>query len=564
MKNKLVSYLKKYIKYVLIIFILSIIVMICDLKLPEYMANIIDIGIKNKDVTYIINVGVYMIIFTIIGVVTNIIIGYFSSKLSNSVSKDMRIDLYNKLLNLEENIIKKFDNSSLINRLTNDVNQVNQSLFMILRIILMAPIIAIGVSVKVFTTNKIMSTVLIISIILMFIIIILLFKKVFPKINYLQKLLDKINLLSRENISGIKTIKSFNKERYHINKFDNINKETLYNNIYINKITLLLTPLITLIINILTLLIMFIGTKEIMNNNLEVGVLISYIEYMIQMLTAFLMISILFIIIPKLSVSYKRINEILNCENTIINSGKNKLKNIDIEFKDVYFAYNDEYTLKNISFKINSGEKVGIIGSFASGKSTLINLITRMYEVNKGNILIGGKDIRKYDIHNLRKNISVCMQENTIYKGNLKSNLLYTNKVSSTKLKKILNISKVSSFIKTNNIFIAEDGKNLSGGQARRLVVARTLLKDAKIYIFDDPTNSIDYKNSNYIIKNVLKYLKNKTVIVVTQRIANIKNFDKIIVLDKGCIDNIGTHEQLLKTSNIYKELYDSQKVEEL
>lgn len=567
MKYRLTNYIKKNIKYLIIIILLIIIITYCDLMLPDYMAKIIDVGVKDKNFNYIYKTGTHMVLFALISLIANIIVGYFSSILSNKISHNIRCDLYNKLIKLDS-FQNKISPSSLINRLTVDVNQVNSGLFMILRIVIMAPIIGIFASIKVLNTNKRMSLIIFSSIIIMLFIITILFKKVFSKIKISKELLDKINLITKENLSGIKTIKAFNKQKYMLNKFDNVNKDILNVNNYINKIMLLLSPLVTLIINITTIIIVYIGTKEILVGNFKIGKMIAYIEYMLQLLSSFLMISLLFVIIPKMSVSNKRIKEVINLENKIENSGKHLLntKNINIEFSNVTFSYNKENKfLSNINFKIENKDKIGIIGSFASGKTTLINLLTRIYDVDSGYILINNKNIKEYDINNLRKNISVALQENIIFEGTIKSNILYRNKNTNNEtLKKIWKISKLCTFVKFDELGkykTSYEGKNLSGGEKKRLSIASALAKKANIYIFDDPSASLDYKNASEIIDNIIKYLDDKIVIIVSQRISNIKNLDKIIVMDNGKIDNIGNHEYLLNNSKIYKQIYDSQNI---
>ncbi len=566
MKYKLTKYIKNNIKYITLITILLLIVTYCDLKLPDYMAKIIDIGIVNKDLEYIYKIGGYMIIYVLIGLCANIISGYFSSILSNKISHDIRYDLYNKVINLDNNLLTT-SSSSLINRLTIDVNEVNSGLFIILRIIIMAPIIALFASIKILNTNKKMAYILLISILIMSFIIIILFKKVLPKLKKVKILLDKLNLVSKENIKGIKTIKAFNKQKEIINKFNITNKSILNTNNYINKIMLLLSPLITLIINLTTVIIIYIASKEIINDSFNVGTMVAYIEYMMQVLTAFLMFSLLFVIIPKVSVANKRIKEIMNIDNNKENNGKLKLSNnIVIEYKNVCFSYDKhKQDLKNINFKINNNDKIGIIGSFASGKTTLLNTLLKINNITDGKILINNKDIDEYDIKNLRKNISLSPQENIIFSGTIKSNIKYYNKnLKNDELIKICKISKLDTFVDLNNIDkykVEYEGKNLSGGEIKRLSIARTLAKKAQIYIFDDSTSSIDYKNSNKIIDNIIKYLNDKIVIIVSQRISNIKKLDKIIVMDNGKIDCIGNHEYLLKNSKIYKQIYDSQKI---
>ena len=566
MKYSLINYFKKNIRYIFLILIFVIITTICDLKLPEEIGNIIDIGIQKKDISYIYKIGLKMGIYTLIGLIANILVCFLSAKLSNKISYNIRDDLYKKILNTENSTVKNISNSSILNRLTNDVNQVNSSMFMILRIILIAPIIAFFAGIKIFNTNVKLSIILLMSIIVMFIIIIGMFILVFPSIKKLQILIDKISLLSRENINGIKNIKALNKKNYVLNKFNKINLETYNKNNYINKIMLLLTPLISFIINVTTLFIIYFSIDLVTHNIISIGKVISYIEYMIQIMSAFLMLSMLFIIIPKLSVSNARIKEVMNLKDNIINRGTKKVSknSFEIEFKNVCFSYINNNLFNNINVKINNGDKIGIVGSISSGKTTFINLICRNYDVDSGKILINNIDIKEYDINNLRKNIGICLQNDSIYEGTIYSNLNYINKCDNNKLKNILHISKINSFVKINNIKkykVTYDGKNLSGGEKRRLSIGVTLSKDCNCYIFDDPTKGIDNKTSNIIITNILKHLKDKTVILISDRIANLKYMDKIIVMDKGKIVGFDTHNNLIEKNKIYKQIYNSQKM---
>lgn len=564
MNYKITNYVKKYTKHLILILFLIVITTYCDLMLPDYMAKIIDNGISNKDINYIYKIGINMIGIAVIGMFTNLIVSYISSILSNKISNNIRKDLYNKIIDLDNK--DNLSSSSLINILTIDVNQVNSGIFMILRIIIMAPIIAIFGIIKVLNTNLKMSLIILISVIIMLILILIMFKYVFPKIKILKQLLDKLNLITKENINGIKTIKSFNKEKYQFNKFKTINDKILDTNYFINKIMLLLTPSVTLIVNITTIVIIYIGINEIAASNLKIGVLLAYIEYMMQIMTAFLMASLLFIIVPKMSISNKRIKEIMNMENKIIDTGKLKLNtdNINIEFRNVNFSYNNNRKiLENINFKINNNEKIGIIGTFSSGKTTLIKLICRLIEKDNGQILINDVDIDQYTIKSLRKKISISWQDDVILEGTIKSNIKYYNKkLSSDRLKKIYGVSKLNKFVKYNEINkykVSSNGKNLSGGQKKRLNIAKCLAKDASIYIFDDSLSEIDYKTSSEIIKNIINHLKEKTLILITQRISNIKNFDKIIVMNNGKIECIGNHDYLLNNSKTYIQIYESQ-----
>ncbi|NLC48271.1 MAG: ABC transporter ATP-binding protein [Tenericutes bacterium] len=568
---KVLKLIKELTKYIIIMIIFSIVQVFCELYLPEIMSNIVDIGISNSDNAFIINKSIIMFTITILGVISNIIVVYSTSKFSNTYGYKIRKALYTKINTLSKKEIDSFGASTLITRSTNNVSNITSTFSFGLRLIIFAPVMGLGAAIMGYKTASVLAPIIIISITILITALLIVFIVVFPKFEYVQKLLDKLNATSREILSGLRVIKSFNKQSFFKKRFDKVNKENMNLNIFLNKILYLVNPLMILIVNISTIAIIYLSTNFLLDGTLEIGAMMAFIQYMATVLMSFLMLLVILLNIPRVVVSFKRINEILNVEPSIVNTGKLKINTLEsIEFKNVYFKYDGAHDdmLKNINFRIEKGETVGIIGSSGSGKTTIINLLLRHIDATDGNIYINGIDIKEYDIESLRKIFSYTPQKSLLFKGSLRENLAFGSKISSNVLDEVLKTAAISDFVEKNeegyNYKVEQSAVNLSGGQKQRMSIARALLSGGEALLFDDSFSAVDYITDKKIRNEIEKNYDDKMVILVTQRVGTIKDSDKIIIIEEGKIDSVGDYETLEKTSKVFKEFINSQKREVL
>ena len=571
---KLLKYLKDYWWQILLVIIFVIIQTYTDLTIPEFMSKIVDTGIVNSDTDYIIKVGFQMLGLALFGAVATIIVGYFSSKVASGLSRKLRKEVFEKVTNFSSEEIDKFSSASLITRTTNDIQHVQMAIFMIFRMLLMAPIIGIGGVTKVIKNSPSLTWVIAVAVALLFIVIVILFSLAMPKFKMFQKLVDRLNLVTRENLTGLRVIRAFNNEEYQEQKFDNANKDLTKLNLFVNKVMILLQPTTMLIMNIATIAVIWFGSQFVDSGTLQIGDMMAFIQYTMQIMSSFMMLSMLFIIIPRASISANRVIEVLETEPKIKNPiyGKSADKKLlgQVEFKNVSFSYPDadEAILTDISFIAESGKTTAFIGSTGSGKSTLINLIPRFYDVTSGEILVSGVNVKDYTQHELRKNIGYVPQKGVLFSGTIKSNLKYGNeKLSNKEMEEVSRVAQALEFIEAKDkkfdSHISQGGKNVSGGQKQRLSIARALAKNPDIFIFDDSFSALDFKTDKILRKELKKYTKKATTLIVAQRISTIMNADKIIVLDEGKIVGTGTQKELIKNCEIYKEIALSQLSEE-
>ncbi|MBP3461538.1 MAG: ABC transporter ATP-binding protein [Bacilli bacterium] len=529
---------------------------IMELSLPLILANIINIGITNNDIKYIIIKIIIMLLILILGIIGSILGTYISTFISVDISTKLRKKIVNKSLNLDYKNIDHLNIGNIVTLTTNDISNIENVIFLILKVFIKVPIIIIGSIFMCLTLSLKLSLILLIIVPIIIIISYIFMKKSYPYFRITYEKIDSFNSKVRENINMIKLVKANNKEKYEINKFKVQNNELKNINIKALKILSLMMPLIIFIINITTILILIISKQQI-KYGFEIGNITAFIEYISLLLSSIISVSMIFLLILESTVSMKRIKEILTKKEEIKNKGKilNRIK--QIELKNVCFSYNKKYNLENINLIIKNKEKIAIVGESGSGKTTLINLLTRNYDITKGNVLINDIDIRKYNISSLRKEIRIINQKNNVFKNTIANNIKFNKKINIEKVLKItLSENIVNKKEKKLKYIIEQNGKNLSGGEKERIILCRSLLEDFSLLVLDDSLSALDLKTEEKIIKNILKEYKDKTIIFITNRIRTVKNFDKIVLISNGKIEKIGTHEELLDNQN-YKKLYD-------
>ena len=568
---------KKDYGFIVISTLLIIFQVWLDLKLPDYMANITTIIESGTDsLSGILKNGGYMLLCAGGSLVAAIIVGYITSMISAKFSSNVRKKLYNQVENFGMEEIKKFSTSSLITRTTNDITNVQMLLSMGLQLLIKAPITAVWAIFKILNKGWEWSLLTGIAVFILLFMIVLLMILVIPKFKVVQKLIDKINNTTREQLTGIRVVRAFNAEKYQEEKFAEGNNELTKIQMFNQRTMSIMSPIMYLIMNLLTLGIYFIGANLIneagMLDKIEIfSNMVVFSSYAMQVIMAFLMLSMIFIMYPRASVSVSRINEVLDTTFSIKDgtfTGKTKTVG-KVEFKNVSFKYPDgeEYVLKNISFVANKGDTVAFIGSTGSGKSTLVNLLLRFYDVTEGQILIDDVDIKEYKLEELYNKFGYVPQKAIMFRGSITENVSYGNngkeKTSKNKIEEAVKVAQAEEFVTKlkdkYNYQIARGGTNLSGGQKQRISIARAIARDPEIFIFDDCFSALDYK-TDYLLRHELReYTQDATSLIVAQRIGTIKNADLILVLDSGECIGKGTHKELLKTCQVYQEIAYSQ-----
>ena len=548
-----------------------------ELKIPDYMSAITQLvqtdGSKMSD---ILQQGTYMIVCAFSSLICNIIVGYFAARISSGFSVTLRKKIFEKVENMGIAEIKKFSTSSLINRTTNDVTQVEMLIGMGLQAMVKAPIMAVSAIFKILNKGFEWSVLVAVCVAVLLFVVSTLMIIVLPRFEKVQKLIDKINSDTRENLSGIRVIRAFNAEKYQTNKFSNVNDELTKMQMFNQRCFAIMNPIMNLVMNGLTLGIYIIGAILIEKAGMLEKInlfsdMVVFSSYGMHVIMSFLMLTIIFMMVPRAQISANRINEVLDEEISIKDgtfTGKTKEVGT-VEFKNVSFKYPDadEYVLKNISFKANKGETIAFIGSTGSGKSTLINLIPRFYDATEGEVIVDGINVKEYKQEILFNKLGYVPQKAVMFTGTVASNVSYGDngrpKIEMDKIKEAVKVAQGEEFVEKMenkyNSHIARGGTNISGGQKQRLAIARAIARDPEIYIFDDSFSALDYKTDAILRKELKKYTKNATSIIVAQRIGTIINADKIIVLDEGKCVGVGTHKQLLKTCDVYKEIALSQ-----
>ena len=566
---KLLPYLKNYKKQVIIGPIFKLLEAIFELMVPLVMAKIIDIGVKNGDYGYVVKSGFTLLVLGFLGLFCALVCQYSAAKASQGFGTDLRNDLFSHINSLSHSEIDMVGTSSLITRLTNDVNQLQLAVAMFIRLAFRAPFIIIGSAVMAMTLDLKLSIVFLFAIPLISLTLFWVMSKSIPFYSNIQKKLDKISLITEENLEGARVIRAFSKEENEKKRFFDASDDFTIASINVSKISALLNPLTSIIMNFAIVAILWYGGYRVNIGALTQGQIIAFVNYMTQISLTLVVFANLVVIFTKAFASGERVQEILEIhssitdKNTKISPVSNAPK---VEFKNVSFSYkgSNKNSLSNANIKVNTGETIGIIGGTGSGKSTLINLIPRFYDVTEGEVLVDGVNVKDYNLNSLRDKIGIVPQKAALFSGSLRENMTLGNKnASDEEIKKAFDIAQASEFVSSLSegldTAILQGGKNLSGGQKQRLTIARALVKNPEILILDDSASALDFATDAKLRKAIKEETKNMTVFIISQRATSIKNADKIIVLDNGNIVGIGSHSELLKNCKVYKEICLSQ-----
>ncbi len=579
---KFAKYLKIFSKEIIFMFLAIVLNQVCSLILPMFMSRLVDVGIRRNGIedfsskiflseqeilsiqsNYIIKTGLLMLGVTLTIVFISIYINCKMAKISSGISSALRTDIFHKVMDLPYECIDKFSPSSLITRLTNDVEHV-QALILMFAQMIIPPIVMIGGIIMALNTGFSMMWITILGSMVSGSLIFLCFKILMPHLKIVQKLEDKFNLMVKEQLTGIVTIRGFNNQKFEEKRFEELNSKFANISLFINKISSFISPVLTVSMNVLTALALWIGANKINDRSMELGQVIAFMQYTVMIIGAFVMISFMVSMIPRFMVSVERVSEILYFPNdykNIRNLKKlSKKFESNIEFENVSFKYAgaSEYVLKNISFSLNFIGTIGIIGTTGSGKSTLLKLMLGLYSPTSGNIKIGENNINELDRTSINNSISYVSQKDSLFSGTVSSNLRISNpEVTDEELLEVLKIVQLEEFInkKGLNFKILQSGSNVSGGQKQRLCLARSLVKKSKIYILDDVFSGLDFKTEHNLKNSLINYLKESQIIFVSQRIGTVKDANKIIVIDQGEIVGMGNHQELIQKCEVYKRM---------
>ncbi|GAA0774027.1 ABC transporter ATP-binding protein [Clostridium subterminale] len=532
--------------------------------------NSIGMNIDKMQTNYLLYTGGLMVLIALLSMAATVAVGFIGARVAASLGKNLRSKVFSKVIGFSNAELDKFSTASLITRSTNDIQQIQTLMVMLLRVVFYAPILGIGGVIKVLNTETSMAWIIVVAVVAISAVVIVLFTTVMPRFKRVQKLVDRVNLVTREILTGMMVIRAFSTERHEEKRFDKANGDLTKNNLFVNRTMALMMPTMMLIMNAITILIVWNGSHSIDAGTMQVGDMMAFIQYTMQIIMAFLMISMVSVMLPRAAVSAGRIDEVLSTEYIVkdpvepvkfVEANKGNLKFNNVSFK---YPNAEENVLSNITFTARPGETTAFIGSTGSGKSTLINLIPRFYDVTEGEILLDGIDIRKVSQHKLREKIGYVPQKGVLFSGTIESNLKYAgDNITDENMIKAAEISQATDFITgtkdSYNTEISQGGTNVSGGQKQRLSIARAIAKNPDVYIFDDSFSALDFKTDAALRKALNKETMESTVLIVAQRISTILHAEQIIVLDEGRIAGIGTHKELMKTCDVYKEIALSQ-----
>lgn len=523
---------------------------------------------------YIVTVGAKMLGMTLIIAAAAVLVSLIATRVAAKVGQNIRGDLFTKVQSFSDTEFEKFNTSSLITRTTNDVTQIQNLIVMGIRLVFLAPVMGIGALIMIINRNASMTWILALACIIIIALIIVVFMLAMPRFKKIQKLIDKLNLVSRENLSGIMVSRAFRTQEYEENRFDKVNTDLTKINLFVNRVMAVMMPAMSFIMNVIMLVIVWFGAKQIEASNLQIGDMMAFMQYSMQVIMSFLMMSMMFIMFPRAAVSGNRIAEVLATEAIIKNpeneKGFDKDKTGYVEFKDVSFKYEgaDEYVLENISFTAKPGETTAFIGSTGSGKSTLIKLVPRFNDVTSGEVLVNGANVKDVSLEELQKQIGYVPQKGSLLSGTIESNIKYgVPELTDEDMKKYAEIAQATEFIEAKEekyqSEISQNAKNVSGGQKQRLSIARALAKNAPIYIFDDSFSALDFKTDANLRQALKEKMNKATILIVAQRVSTIMNAEQIVVLDQGKVVGKGTHKELLENCPTYYEIASSQLTKE-
>lgn len=546
---------------------------VCDLSLPNLTSNLINNGVAKGNVRYIWQIGLQMLGLTLVGIFAAAGNVYFASTQAQKMGARLRGKIFKKVLSFGNYEMDKFGSSSLITRTTNDVMQIQNVTIMMLRMMIMAPLMLIGASVMAYFNEKRLTSIFLVSIPILLIAIGCAMYFAVPLFQKLQKQIDRINLIFREGLTGVRVIRAFRQDKFEQERFDRANKDYTETGIKVFSIVSLMFPIMTLVLNVTNMGIIWFGAKLIANHEMQVGNLVAFMTYASMILFSFMMLSMIFVLVPRAEAAAKRINAVLEIENSIndaeseIGRDSDKIQ-ASLEFKNVSFRYRgaEDLALDNLSVDVKAGETLAIIGGTGSGKSTLINLIPRLYDVNSGEVLVDGNDVRKYSLHDLHDKVAFVQQKAVLFKGTIRSNLLIGNpEATEEDMWKALEIAQAKDFISDLpdglDAVVEQGGDNFSGGQKQRLAIARAIIKPASIYVFDDSFSALDFK-TDAKLRLALRQderISKAIIVIVAQRISTVTGADHIVVLDEGKVVGQGTHKELLADNTTYQEIVESQ-----
>lgn len=571
--KKVLKYLALYWWQIILVIIFTYANVWGSLQLPTLMSNIVNNGIINNDMDYILSTGLRMLLVAAVAATAAIVTGFLASRIATGFSRQLRLATFQKIESFSLSEINKFSTASLITRSTNDIQQIQMVTFMILRIAVQAPLMAIGAVFSALHTAPNMAWIMALSVTVLLIMVITIFCLVVPKFKIQQKLVDQLNLVARENLTGLRVIRAFNNEDIEERKFNKVNRSISKLGIWVNRVISLMQPGMTLIISFTMLGIIWLGAHLVVDGDLEIGSMMAFMQYALQVITSFLMLVMVMVMLPRAQVSINRVNEILATDNSIKEPKHpghldDKQRGI-VEFRHVTFTYPgaESPVLNDINFTAKPGQVTAFIGSTGSGKSTLVNLIPRLYDVTSGQVLIGGCDVRQLARRDLVKTLGFVPQKGVLFSGTVESNIKYADSAISDEAMRDAAATAQADFIADleggYHAHIAQGGSNVSGGQKQRLSIARALAKNPDVLIFDDSFSALDYKTDAALRKELAEKESDKTILIVAQRISTIRHADQIVVLDNGTVVGTGTHEQLLRDCDVYREIASSQFSEE-
>lgn len=547
----------------------------CDLALPDYMSNIVNQGITTGDSGYILQTGAQMLGVSLLSAACSVTVGLLAARVAAGVSQNLRKDIFERVERFSNAEFDRFSTSSLITRTTNDITQIQLLIVMMIRMVFYAPIMGVGGFIHALAKSTSMSWIIGVAVIMLIGIVMVMFLAAVPKFKIVQGLIDKLNMVVRENLDGMLVVRAFNTQQFEENRFDKVNEKLTSTNLFVNRVTSGMMPAMMLLMNLVTILVVWVGAHQVSAFRMDVGDMMAYMQYVMQIIMAFLMMSMMFIMIPRAAVSANRVSEVLKAESSVKDEPEQLTENVGIargelvfDHVSFHFPNADENVLHDISFTAKPGQTTAFIGSTGSGKSALVNLIPRFYDVTEGKILIDGVELRQMKLKDLRGGLGYVPQKGVLFSGTIKSNLTYAKpEASEEEVLWAAEIAQAMEFINSKpegfDTPIAQGGGNVSGGQKQRLSIARALVKRPRIYIFDDSFSALDFKTDAALRTALREQTGDSTVLLVAQRISTIMTAEQIIVLDHGRIQGIGNHRELLENCEIYREIALSQLSEE-